>query len=132
MWAAGMKREVDRGLVGSWARRARIDAGYTSAERAAAAAHRRGVEISPAYLRGVESGAHRPSRELVAELAGLYGVSPPSEDEESDRWLAEIRTAVGQAMDARLSREEQLLARLERLLERLAERQAGSRRPPPT
>ena len=127
-----MKRDPDRGVVGAWARRSRIDAGFTSTERAATAAKRIGIEVSPAYLRGIESGAHKPSHDLVTALAGFYRVNPPSEISEADRWIADVRAAVTEALDARLSREEQLLARLERLLERLAASQAGSRRPPPT
>lgn len=123
MWAGAVKREIDRGVVGAWARRARLDAGYTSSDKAAVEAARRGVELNAAYLRGVESGAHKPSREFVLTLAGLYGAIPPADDEESERWLTEIRVAVTQgvaeAMDARMERQELLLARLERLLVRL-------------
>jgi len=104
MWAHAMKREVDRGLLGSWARRARIDAGYSSAEKAALAAHSAGIALTTAYLRGIESGAHKPGRELVVRLAALYRAIPPSEEAEGDRWLDEIRSAVAQGVEVGLVR----------------------------
>lgn len=119
MWAAAMKRDPDRGVVGAWARRSRIDAGFTSTERAAAAAKRAGIDVSPAYLRGIESGGHKPSRELVVALAGFYRAPPPTEATEADRWMTEVRDAVTTALDSRLAREERLLARLEQRLARL-------------
>jgi hypothetical protein len=105
MWTHHVKREVDRGLVGAWARRSRLDAGYTSAEQAAAKANAAGIEIKTTYLRGIESGAHRNvGRELIVQLAALYGVSPPEEAEEGDRWLAEIRAAVAEGVEIGLVR----------------------------
>jgi transcriptional regulator with XRE-family HTH domain len=104
MWAHAMKREVDRGLIGSWARRARIDAGYSSAEKAADAARAAGVGLTTAYLREIESGAHRPARGLIVRLAGLYRAIPPSEEADGDRWLAEIREAVQEGVEIGLVR----------------------------
>jgi hypothetical protein len=99
-----MKREIDRGLIGSWARRARIDAGYSSAEKASAAAHAAGIVLTTAYLRGIEAGAHKPAHGLVVRLAALYRSIPPSEEEEGDRWLAEIRAAVAEGVEVGLVR----------------------------
>jgi transcriptional regulator with XRE-family HTH domain len=120
MWAHAMKSEADRGLIGSWARRARLDAGYSSAERASLAAHAAGISITTAYLRGIEAGAHKPSRDLVVKLAALYRSIPPSEEGEGDRWLAQIRSAVAEGVALGVAR----------ALAQLAGPQPPPRRPP--
>jgi transcriptional regulator with XRE-family HTH domain len=99
-----MKSEPDRGPVGSWARRARLEAGYSSAEKAADAARRAGVHVTDGYLRGIESGAHKPASQLVVKLAALYRSIPPSEEGEGDRWLAQIREAVAEGVEVGLVR----------------------------
>jgi hypothetical protein len=100
MWAHAMKSEADRGLIGSWARRARLDAGR--------------------QLRGIEAGAHKPSRDLVVKLAALYRSIPPSEEGEGDRWLAQIRSAVAEGVALGVAR----------ALAQLAGPQPPPRRPP--
>lgn len=109
MWAVHMKTEAERGYIGTWARRSRLAAGFTSATIAGEAARAAGIDVTDVYLRGIESGAHRPARELVVQLAAFYDVTPPDADEERDRWLDEIRVAVAEGVEMGLVR---ALARL--------------------
>lgn len=108
-----MKTDADRGPIGAWARRARLAAGYTSAEKAAAAARAAGIEIDTAYLRGIESGAHKPGRDLQVLLAGVYRVSPPKVEAELDRMAAMIRDAVAEGVEMALVRYAERQSRLE-------------------
>ena len=113
MWEHSVKSDADRGLIGAWARRTRLSAGFTSAEKAAAAARLAGVDIDTAYLRGIESGAHRPSREVIVNLAAVYGVSPPTAETEGDRLAALIRDAVAEGVEMALVRYSARLAEQE-------------------
>jgi hypothetical protein len=75
-WHA-LKSDAERGPVGAWARHARLDAGYTSAERAVEAATAAGVHLTVPYLRGIEAGTNRAGKALLHELGALYGSDPP-------------------------------------------------------
>ena len=72
-----MKSDAERGPVGAWARRAGLDAGYTSAERAVEAATVAGVHVTVPYLRGIEAGTNRAGKALLRQLGALYGSEPP-------------------------------------------------------
>ena len=113
-----MKSDDERGPIGAWARHARLAAGYTSAEHAVEGAAAAGIHITIAYLRGIESGWHRPGRELLIRLGELYGSEPPGVERSPENTLspaqaAEIRAVVAEAVatafDARLERLERLL-----------------------
>ena len=100
-----MKTDEQRGPVGSWARRSRLAAGHPSADSAARAATAAGLAVTTAYLRGIESGAHRPSRELVERLAAFYGAEPPPEDARPDDGaLAAILEAVAAGVEEGIRR----------------------------
>ena len=100
-----MKTDEQRGPVGSWARRSRLAAGHASADSAARAATAAGLAVTTAYLRGIESGAHRPSRELVERLAAFYGAEPPPEDARPDDGaLAAILEAVAAGVEEGIRR----------------------------
>lgn len=74
-----MKTPEQRGPVGAWAYDARIDAELSPelvSERLAIA----GVEVTPATIRGIESGNKKPSRQLLKALSALYGSHPPVRD----------------------------------------------------
>lgn len=119
------KSDLDRGPIGSWARIARLEAGYPSADKAAAAITAAGVPLDGAYLRGIEAGHHRPSSEILQALATLYGAEPPNVSSDiPSRLVEEIKRGTTEEVLAAL---EPRLARLERLLERLADDQAPSR-----
>lgn len=96
MWTVAVKTDEERGPIGAWARRARIAAGYTSAEAATRAANEAGFDLKLVYLRGIEAGTNRPGRELLHHLADLYGTEPPvgHAPPVSEEWL--------EALEARL------------------------------
>lgn len=92
-----MKSDAERGPVGAWARHARLDAGYTSAERAVEAATAAGIHVTVPYLRGIEAGTNRAGKGLLRELGTLYGSEPPVSAPGPvvpPELLAEIRDAV--------------------------------------
>jgi hypothetical protein len=102
-----MKSDDERGPVGTWARTSRIAAGYTSAEHAVLAAAEAGIHITVPYLRGIESGWHRPGRMLLEQLATLYGSEPPVSHpppQVSEELLAEIREAVAEGVALGIAR----------------------------
>lgn len=76
-----MKSDSDRGVIGAWARNARIAAGHESAQEAVRAMAAVGLTVDLGYLRGIESGAHRPSKALMERLAAFYRAPLPEEDE---------------------------------------------------
>lgn len=133
-----MKTDDQRGPIGAWARRARLDAGYSSADKAVEAMRGRGIELELTYLRGIESGNHRPSRELVSAIGEFYGSTPPAEAKNdavlSNGVVVEIKRTVESAValavaEALRTELEPRLARLEQLLARLAEDPERPRRP---
>jgi transcriptional regulator with XRE-family HTH domain len=102
-----MKSDEDRGPIGAWARAARIAAGYRSAEHAARAAEAAGIHVTLPYLRGIESGWHRPGRALLGELAEFYGSAPPislAGPAVAPEFLAEVRAAVAEGVAEGLAR----------------------------
>ena len=88
-----MARSTQPSAIGQWARRARRDAGFSSAEAAAQAAG-----VPPNWLRQLEAGYYqRPNPERLAALERLFGSEapePPEEfslrDEEDRREMAEL------------------------------------------
>jgi hypothetical protein len=104
---AAVKSDAERGPVGAWARRARLAAGYTSAEHAVEAATAAGFHVTVPYLRGIEAGTNRAGRELLARLGTLYGSEPPVSHpppQVSEELLAEIREAVAEGVALGIAR----------------------------
>jgi transcriptional regulator with XRE-family HTH domain len=102
-----VKSDSERGPVGTWARHARLAAGYTSAEHAAEAATVAGFHVTVPYLRGIEAGTNRAGRDLLAKLGQLYGSEPPVShppSQVSEELLAEIREAVAEGVALGIAR----------------------------
>jgi len=63
-----------RTMIGEWARRARREAGYASADAAASK-----LGFPGTYLRSIEAGhIERPMADRIAALEELYGSQAPS------------------------------------------------------
>lgn len=92
-----MARAKRKTAIGEWAKAARKDAGYSSADKAAAAAG-----IPPTWLRGIESGHTRaPSPERIALLEALYkSTAPEPETRDDDLELTAALTAQAAALMA--------------------------------
>lgn len=71
-----MKTPSERGVIGAWAYQARQEAGL-SVEQVAEAIGARGTAVSPATIRGIESGAKKPGAMLLRMLGTALGSTPP-------------------------------------------------------
>lgn len=94
-----MKSPQERGPIGAWAFEARATAGMSVPEVLAALAAR-DHRVRDATIRGIESGAKRPGRRLLALLAEIYSSDPPGEQAPAVANLGELADAIRQLADA--------------------------------
>lgn len=73
-----MKTPSQRGVTGAWAYQARQEAGL-SVEQVAEAMAAKGHAVSPATIRGIESGSKKPGARMLRVLSSVLEAQPPEE-----------------------------------------------------
>lgn len=106
-----MKQPSERGVTGAWAYQARQEAAL-SVEQVADELARRGQAVTPATIRGIESGSKKPGARLLRVLAQVLDSTPPGADPAGEPSLAAALSALAEELAA--SREERAALRLER------------------
>lgn len=118
-----MKADSERGVTGAWAYRARQESGL-SVEQVAAELERRGQRVSPATVRGIESGSKKPGARLLLMLAKVLESAPPGLPVEVETRPSDLATVLAALTDElRAWREERgaLKARVDELEAQVAE-----------
>lgn len=104
-----MKAASERGVIGAWAYQARQELGL-SVEQVAEAMAGRSNPVSPATIRGIESGSKQPGARLLRVLSQVLDSAPPGATKEPG--LSEDVTGLVTAMTAALLAQTQALSDL--------------------
>ncbi len=88
-----VKTLEQRGVIGAWAYLARREADL-SVEQVVAALGEQDVLVSPATIRGVESGAKKPSARLLRQLGTVLGSTPPGQTEQANDSTRDLADAI--------------------------------------
>jgi transcriptional regulator with XRE-family HTH domain len=78
-----VKAPSERGVIGAWAYQARRELDL-SVEQVADALAARGHSVSPATLRGIESGSKKPGARLLRVLGEALDSAPPGQAPTAD------------------------------------------------
>jgi transcriptional regulator with XRE-family HTH domain len=110
--AADMKNDMERGVIGAWARKERLALGL-SVEQVVARLASMGAAPDPAYIRSIESGSKRPrpDSEIVNALALVYGSRPVAPETAPQADLGALLVSQ-QALIDRLTTQNDLLRQL--------------------
>jgi transcriptional regulator with XRE-family HTH domain len=125
-----MKADSERGVTGAWAYNARQEADL-SVEEVVVALGKAGQAVSPATIRGIESGSKKPGARLLRKLGDVLGSEPPGHGVAADAPdLATALQALTQELAAMRLERESMGERVESL-ERAVRALGGSPEPQP-